>query len=233
VQLWRILNVKNPVKGKRLNDTFCDPVRSVDDHKLEWLKYFYSWLCAWENANVEQRQGILSKETMLALKHTVKAAVHLSEYLLTSLNFQFVLLGKFQTDNLEFRFGQYRQLSGANYNVSVTQIMESEKKLKIISLLKLVACDKTVITLKDFIVECQSEIDDIEQAAMLDSSSLSHFSGLDDDSIVISDAEMSGIVFIAGYVRFKLKAKLSCFDCRADLLTERALECEYPKDDSF
>jgi len=64
---------------------------------------------------------------MFALKHTVLAACNLSEYLLTNLSFCYVLLGKFQTDPLEFRFGQYRQMSGANYHVAVTQIMESEK----------------------------------------------------------------------------------------------------------
>ena len=43
---------------------------------------------------------------------------------------KYVLSGKFQTDYLEFRFGQYRAMSGTNYNVSVTQLMESEKKVE-------------------------------------------------------------------------------------------------------
>jgi len=68
---------------------------------------------------------------MFALKHTVLAACNLSEYLLTNLSFCYVLLGKFQTDPLEFRFGQYRQMSGANYHVAVTQIMESEKNCEL------------------------------------------------------------------------------------------------------
>jgi len=68
--------------------------------------------------------------------------VSLCEYLLTtpvgSQQMKYVLLVKFQTDNLEFRFGQYRQMSGANYNVSVTQVIESEKKkLKILSVMKI------------------------------------------------------------------------------------------------
>ena len=44
---------------------------------------------------------------------------------------------------------------------------------------------------------------------------------------------MSSIVFIAGDVRFKLKSKLSCIDCRLELLTDRALECDFPRDESF
>jgi hypothetical protein len=47
-----------------------------------------------------------------------------------------MLLGQFQTGVLERRFGQYRKLSGCNYNVSVKQIIDSEKKLKVTSLLR-------------------------------------------------------------------------------------------------
>ena len=48
-----------------------------------------------------------------------------------------ILLGKFQTDNLESRFEQYRMLSGCNYLISVPEVMQSEKKLIITRLLKL------------------------------------------------------------------------------------------------
>jgi hypothetical protein len=45
------------------------------------------------------------------------------------------MLGSFQTDVLERRFGKYRRMSGCNYNVSVQQIIVSEKKIKINSLI--------------------------------------------------------------------------------------------------
>ncbi len=47
-----------------------------------------------------------------------------------------VLLGCIQSDNIESRFGWYRQLSGGNYFISVKQILDSERKIKTISLLK-------------------------------------------------------------------------------------------------
>ena len=130
IQFWKIMNVKNPLKGHQLRDDFCTPIRSLQDSKLQWLRNFYDWLCAWERLQLQPRHGCLSKETMFALKQTVLSAKLLSEYLLTAMSCHYVLLGKFQTDNLEFRFGQYRQMSRANYNVSVTEIMESEKKTK-------------------------------------------------------------------------------------------------------
>ena len=61
-----------------------------------------------------------------------------------------MLLGKFQTDNLEDRFGQYRMLSGSNYLVSVNEVLQSEKKLKVKNLFKLYTSSKGVINIKDF-----------------------------------------------------------------------------------
>jgi len=56
--------------------------------------------------------------------------------LIVDLKVSYVLTGKFRTDNIECRFGQYRQLSGANFHVSVQEIKKSEKKLKIIRILQ-------------------------------------------------------------------------------------------------
>jgi hypothetical protein len=100
---------------------------------------------------------------MFALKHTVITMCALSDYLLTTLKLQYVLLGTFQTDYLEFRCSQYRQMSEANYNVSVTQIMESEKRLKIVSVMKIVKYGNRMLSLKDFITGCQTEILSSEQ----------------------------------------------------------------------
>jgi len=238
-QLWRICNVKHPLSGLRLNDPYSEPIMGLMDHKLQWLRSFHDWLTAWESQKIEQRQGVLSRETMFALKHTVGTMCQLCEYLLTTpvcgQQMNYVLLGKFQTDALEFRFGQYRRMSGTNYNVSVTQIMESEKKLKIMSLMKVVSCDKGILTLKDFITGCQTELESMESNAPTADTCLTPFLSLlnDCDAIVISDAEMSAIVFIAGYVGFKLKSKIPCIDCQLELLTQRTLECDYPTDVTF
>lgn len=50
------------------------------------------------------------------------------KYAIEYIGVPYVLPGKFQTDNLESRFGQYRQLAGGNYNITVTQVLEAEKK---------------------------------------------------------------------------------------------------------
>ena len=48
----------------------------------------------------------------------------------------YTLPGKFQTDHLETRFGQYRQLRGDQYNISKWQVFAWEK-IRILSVLKL------------------------------------------------------------------------------------------------
>ena len=45
-------------------------------------------------------------------------------------NLRYILLSKFQTDNLEGRYGLYKQ-HGCNYLVIVKDVMHSERKLKV------------------------------------------------------------------------------------------------------
>jgi len=47
-----------------------------------------------------------------------------------------VLLGHLQSDAIESHFGWLRQLAGANYHISVRQVMEGDKKIQALSLLK-------------------------------------------------------------------------------------------------
>ena len=64
----------------------------------------------------------------------------------------YVHLGKFQTDNLESRFGNYRQLSSSNYLVSVKEVFQSEKTLNVKSLLNLFSSTKSTITIRDYLI---------------------------------------------------------------------------------
>ena len=77
----------------------------------------------------------------------------LVKYLLTSLKIKFVLSGNCQTDNLEARFGQHRQLSDGNTLISVEEVLQSEKKLRVYSLLKIYSSCQGIITTEDFFTE--------------------------------------------------------------------------------
>ncbi|KAH6926697.1 hypothetical protein HPB50_021212 [Hyalomma asiaticum] len=126
---WHVVNVKSPSKGRRLRDPLQDPVRSLTGKQIEFLNNFLDWLDTWPDIKMDT--DALSTETHSALRLTCYALVELCRYCLEELNFDYVLLGKFQTDSLEERFGQYRRLSGTNYHISIQQVFESEKKLRL------------------------------------------------------------------------------------------------------
>ncbi len=63
----------------------------------------------------------------------------------------YILTAKFQTDKLESTFGQYRQLADGNYNISIRQIYECERKLRFMSVLdKTLTVNNKRILLKEF-----------------------------------------------------------------------------------
>ena len=131
--VWKILNVKTPTIGKHKIDSSRDPIKSDHDWKLSVLNEFVSFLDLWKQSG---RCG-LSNETFLSWQHSCKSVVALCEYLLKEQRIlYYVLLGKLQSDPLERRFGWYRQMSGANYFVSVRQLFESERKIRAQSLIK-------------------------------------------------------------------------------------------------
>lgn len=122
------MNVKTPNKGIWLNDIYKYPLtNSEDDIKLSFLNQFINWLDEWKKMNGDT--GMLTKETRSVLKHTTYAVSEIISYCQAELGLDYILPGKFQTDQLENRFSLYRQLAGGQYHVSTRQIFESEKKL--------------------------------------------------------------------------------------------------------
>ena len=78
----------------------------------------------------------LTKEAFLALRQTCHALTELTKHLINFCGFKYVLLGKIQSHAIESRFGRIRQLSGANYFISKQQLLESDCKLRTLSLVK-------------------------------------------------------------------------------------------------
>ena len=89
------------------------------------------WLTNWKDS---ERLG-LSKQTFHALITTNNAISDLSCDLIQE-GYIYVLTGRFQTDPLEKRFSQYRQMSGGRFLVSLTEIIRSESILYYKILLK-------------------------------------------------------------------------------------------------
>ena len=146
---WNIVNVKTPNKGYRLNNVFQQPHTAVQSESSLFLKSLLEWLT--KRDEIKQTVGKLTGETHTAVAHTSNALLEIADYCLNELGAKYVLLGKFQTDNLKSCFGQYQQLAGGKYDISLQQAFECEKKLHLLSVLKL-AIKGREITLKDF--EC-------------------------------------------------------------------------------
>ena len=151
--------MKSVSKGwsKRLEDAF--PFYNITYKRLEWMSEFALWIKRGKQYNDKNGEGYLTKDTYLSLSYTVTTLVHLIHYVLTDCDMSYVLLGKFQTDNLESRFGNYRQLSGSNYKciISVKEVLQNEKKLKVKSLLNLFSSTKGAITIRDYLINFSDE----------------------------------------------------------------------------
>ena len=183
-----MLNVKyvSKVWSKRLEDAF--PFYNISDKRLEWMSEFALWIKRGKEYNDKYGEGFLTKDTYLSLSHTVTTLVHLIHYLLKDCDMSYVLLGKFQTDNLESRFGNNRQLAGSNYLVSMKEVLQSEKKLKVESLLNLFSSTKGTITIRDYLINFSDEKNKIN--------------------------DLSPLLLVSGYVAHKSISHISCEDCK-------------------
>jgi len=212
LKLWNVLNVKTRTKGKHKRDYTMDPVRSSLDWKLEFLREFAAFLLQWEQSG---KPG-LSKETSLALRHTCLALADCASFLLDRLGFQYVLLGHIQSDAIESRFGWLRQLSGANYYISMRQVIESDKKIRALSLLKFSHFSLAEIddmTQPD--CECVSSSDDQLADCIADGITFSHWPSSSDANI---------IYYVRGAIARSVARSTKCDNCRQLLITADALE---------
>lgn len=229
---WEIMNVKTPYKGQRLRLHNCEPITSNDQKSLEFLQSFASWIKSWDDMKQKNREGGLSRETFFALYHSTLCMISISKYLLFELNVPYVLCGKFQTDNLEARFGQYREMSGSNYYISVQEILESEKKLRVKSLLKVKSDKYGNFTISDLIYSHCFENDSLTDDTYIDKF-LPILDIIDFDNLSKNDLKV--LTFVSGYCAYKLA--VLCENCvqyflstKDMILNEESLEhLEYLK----
>ena len=129
-----MFNVNWVGKGIRFNDDFSRPL-SPNDSRILFLRNVVNWLDCWKN--LPTVKGKLSPQTFTSLKHTCNALPILVDMLCTKYGFQYLLTSRIQNDPLEHHFGLYRQMSGSHYQISYSQILESERRLQLSYILKL------------------------------------------------------------------------------------------------
>ena len=157
--------------------------------------------------------GCLTHQTLRAFVATCIGLVNLSKYALGKLGMNYVLLGKVQTDNLEKRFSEYRQLCGGNYNVTVQSVLEAEKKLRLSSLLSL--SSSTFGTASISIKDILASIKDYSSFEVMDSIP-EYFMSICDEVLVSSFAcDEQSLVYLAGCGVHKCQVSIICPVCVA------------------
>ena len=206
------MNVKSSVKGRHKRDITKDPVRSSLDWKLEFLRECAEFLLRWEQS---QTAG-LTRETFLALCHTCLALADCTSYLLDRRGVSYVLLGHLQSDAIERRFGWLRQLSGANFYVSARQVLEGDKKIRALSLLKF-----SKFCLSDIDAAIQDQVDTKDSVYEILADDIT-------ESLLFnkfpSASDASVIFYVSGYLARSIVRSTKCDYCKDCLVTNEPLE---------
>ena len=188
---WLIVNSKeifhpNPIgNALKMNDSRCDLLRMIG-----------LWLEKWR----DNKTLGLSKQTFDALIKTNPAITGLSSELLRE-SYEYVLTGRLQTDPLERRFSQYRQMSGGRFLVSLKEVLRSESIIKIKSMLER---DFELSALEDSSHDCVEEPIDV----FIDEIKTENLSNL-----TLSIDTEKVVVYIAGYISYCLLKRNQCECC--------------------
>merc|ERR1712226_325866 len=220
---WNINNVNELTHGQRKRDPTREPIRSEDSESIKFLKKFGDYLKGWmeqeEKKNKKGGEGggfknSLSRETFQSMIQTSYAVAEASVYLLKEKGFNFVLTSKFLSDRIEGRFGKWRQMSGANYYISILQVLQAEKALKASSIAKY-----TNVSFKEL-----GKL--LEEATKLQLSKeeklLALFEEMLEDIFINVKVENKDIAntlfFLAGFLAHAIAKKIKCEKCKEMLM---------------
>uniref|UniRef100_A0A6M2CWH5 Putative transposable element n=1 Tax=Rhipicephalus microplus TaxID=6941 RepID=A0A6M2CWH5_RHIMP len=173
----------------------------TDDPKASFLSAFITWLDVWEFYRHDT--GVLTQETLSALRLSAQSLLALVKYCVSELHFKYILLGKVQTDPLESLFGQYRQMAGGQYHISVRQLCETEGRIRLQNALPRMSNDD---------LRGIEETDSVRDAG---TSFSVHVSDADLDEL---RAQMPVIGYVGGYCAHAAMKVLKCESCQRQLV---------------
>ena len=173
-----------------------------DDGKPEFCRVLADWIETWCNERVPSfEQFTLSLSTAKALIRTLRCQASLIEDLLDD-GYDFILTARFQSDPLERRFGQYRQMSGGRFLVGLKDTICSEKILKIKCLLK-----EDIDIDEEIKISCPGEMEIMKLKTDIDSL------GISLDTLMLSPDTREVAVHIAGYTAKRYLKKIKSSSC--------------------
>jgi len=206
-------------------DELCTPLSINKRKSLDFLiKAKDVFLCWRESGNAG-----LSKETFIACIQSFSAIIELTSYLHHQHGFEYILPGKFMSDPIEGRFGWYRQASGGNFFMSVRQLMLTEKKIRILSLLH----QDVLFQASRF--SSDMPMDSLENANTVEWVVVDDFIDNQLDNLEeLSPTDANVNYFVSGYIGRAICRKRKCVGCKELLLAEKenylALNDHFPAD---
>lgn len=190
---FNIMNTKSPNASKRLKDPYRQPLTSNDSPALIFLKNFATMVSKMMPPLPKRKPSdkTLSKETAKAVVSAINGFSLMTEYLLGQ-GYSYVLLGRYTNDHIEKLFGKWRQASGANYYISVSDIIHTHR----IQWSKVTT--RFFGRLDNIKKQAQHHCDDCDKNPEED---ILHL--LKNDDTKCSEAVLGACVYIAGYLCHK------------------------------
>ena len=201
---WKIANSKKRFCLNKLGNAMI-----YGNGKIEFRFSLANWLESWKLSSLLLR---LSKQTCDALICMLRAQGKLCTDLFEE-GYSFIVTAKFQSDPLERRILQYRQMSGRNFLVSLRKVLSSENTLLCCSLLM----QKVNFWQEDLIKDSLKPEKFMVALICQD---------CDVDSLTLSPESIEVAYTIAGYIVKKLKKRLACPACNSSIIGDLA-DCPY------
>ena len=127
---WVVSNSKTSLN----TNIYLENAAVNGDQKPSFLRAMAEWVEAWQTERIPNCEKFtLTAQTSSALVRTQNSS--LIEDLLGE-GYDFILISRLQSDPLQRRFGQYRQMSGGRFLVGMRDVTSSDRIIKIKSLLK-------------------------------------------------------------------------------------------------
>ena len=123
-------------KARYSTENYLGNAAVIADNKPSFLRAMADWIQNWQEKKIPSREKFtLTSQTASAFVRTLKCHASLIEDLLAE-GHDFIMTFRLQSDKLERRFGQYRQISDVRFLVGLREATSSEKIIKLKTLLK-------------------------------------------------------------------------------------------------
>ena len=202
---------KHTHKHIRLNDEYSKPLKYVDE-RFTFLRLVTSWLERWRYR--QGKHGKLTCQIFTSFSHSCLALMEIVNHLTHNCGFDYVITSQLQNDPIEHHFGLYRMMSGAQYHISYSQILECERGIKLSSMLKIFSQqqENDYVNVKDMIQSFCPQHDEPSDSCLNSEVFLSVLEKI--PTFALDTSLLQSIAFVGGYaVHSYMKQSNGCGAC--------------------